>query len=1242
MFRSYTGLLLVACAAVLSSCERPESGSRHNEREVRPAGSPWRAASSLPANSIEEVSLTPRSGTGEGSLFRRLAPAESGVEFLNPIDVTHSLKRLYYSGFGCGGVAVGDLDGDDRPDLFFASGPRGNRVYMQAESSLVFEDRTSKAGIQNRSSWGTGVALADVDNDGDLDVYVCNYDSPNELYINNGAGVFEECAEKFGLALVDACLLPTFCDYDQDGDLDVFVLTNRYFREGGRPREPPFETSGDGSVRVKEEFSRYYGLVETEPGVYNMDELGRPDLLLRNDGGVFTDVSVESGIQAAGQGLSATWWDYDQDGLMDIYVCNDFAEPDNLFRNNGDGTFTDTAALALNYTPWFSMGADAGDINNDGQLDFVALDMAATTHYKSKMAMGEMGTLQHVIERFRPRQVMRNCLYLNTGTGRLMECAGLVGVSNSDWSWAAKLADFDNDGKVDLYITNGMSRDFNNSDISFTPADQIGKSEWDHYENSPTKPEQNLSFRNLGNLSFEESSEGWGLDHVGMSYASACGDLDGDGDLDLVTVNLNEPVSIYRNDSQEGNRVTLGLRGRNSNRYGLGALVTVEAGGAKHVRQMVPVTGYLSSNEPSIHIGLGAAEEIDNLQIRWPDGKLQEFRGLSVNTGYRITESEAGLTQEEKELPVPLYAEEKKLRGIIHRETIFEDFTRQPLLPNKLSQLGPGIAVSDVDGDGSEDFYLATPRGQSGVVFLNDGTGRYRVGSTASFKDDEDFEGLGVLFFDADGDGDQDLYVASGGYEYDPGSALVRDRLYLNRGDGSFIRAPSNALPDFRDNSSCAVAADFDRDGDLDLFVGGRVVTGEYPMPARSRLLLNESVNGTVRFVSAPDSLAPGLSETGLVTGALWSDVDGDGWTDLLVTHEWGPVKLFKNRGGRLAEETNERGLGAHLGWWNSIAGGDPDRDGDIDYAVGNVGLNTKYHAKDGKPVMLYYGEYGGEGVRRLVEAKYENQIVVPGRGKSCSTRAMPHLRAKFDTFHEFASATLPQIYTKECLTASEKFEVNTLESGIFVNDGTGSFTFKPLPRIAQASTIFGLAFLDGNGDGKLDLYAVQNFGNPQFETPPFQGGLSVLLAGDGEGGFAHIPHQQSGLIVASDARGLAVTDFNLDGRPDLLVGVNNGELRAFTNRRIPKHRILRLKGPAGNPLAAGARVFLKGEKTTQVTEVYHGGGYLSQSSSLVFVDPDVREIEVAWPGRGENRTSLRLTASEGDLLMLGPGVAPD
>ncbi|MAB59797.1 MAG: hypothetical protein CMO46_04550 [Verrucomicrobiales bacterium] len=1179
--------------------------------------------------SVKVEPLRSRSNQASTNLFTKLSSEITNIDFTNEIDLKQPMKRLYHSGFVCGGVALGDFNSDGELDIFFVSGPGKNKLYLQKQD-FKFEDASASSGIEGGDDWGAGVAAIDIDGDSDLDLYVCNYDSPNSLYINDGKGQFKESAKNYGLDIVDASLLPTFCDYDNDGDLDVYLLTNRYYRKGGRPAKPPFQKSADGKVVVLPEFQKYYGIKQKGPKSYDMDEIGRPDRLLRNDGNTFVDVSRNAGILREGHGLSATWWDYDGDGLMDIYVANDFADPDNLFRNNGDGTFTDKINDVLNYTPWFSMGADAGDINNDGKFDFVALDMAATTHYKSKMSMGEMGALRWVIEATKPRQVMRNCLYLNQGEGHFSENASLSGVANSDWSWAAKLADYDNDGRVDLFVSNGMARDFNNSDITFTPQDQIGKSEWDHYENAPTKPEQNLAFRNDGDLIFSDVSKDWGLDHTGMSYGTVHGDLDRDGDLDLVVVNLNEPVSIYRNESNSGHSVNVSLEGVDSNKYGIGAVVEIIAGELNHVRQMIPVSGYLSSNESILHFGLGDAKKIENLTVRWPDGTIQNFSDLPVDQHIRITHSKDRIQTKEDQPSAPMFALHSPLRGIFHQERSYEDFIHQPLLPNKLSQLGPGIAFADVDGNGTEDFFIGCPRGQSGAVFLSDGKGSFKVnGKGPPFDKHYDSEDIGALFLDADSDGDSDLYVSSGSYEYEKGDPLVRDRIYINDGSGNFIISKDGALPKNLDNGSVVCGADFDRDGDIDLFVGSRVVSGEYPTSPRSRLLINESVKGkSIRFVEASNTITGDLVNSGMVTSALWSDVNNDGWSDLIVTEEWGPIRVYVNDFGKFIERTEESGLSKMKGWWNSIMGADIDNDGDTDYAVGNAGQNTKYHTSPKKPIRIYYADYEGNGSKSIVEAKYENGVLLPVRGKSCSTSAIPSLGDKFKTFHKFASSSLSEIYSPSNLKDALVFEVNELSSGFLINDGKGHFQFKSMPNMVQNSPIFGIDFNDVNGDGFLDIYVVQNFSTPQFETPPFRGGLSQLMLGDGKGGFNPIDASESGLIVRGDGRGLVKTDLNGDGHPDYVVSINDGELLAFTRttEESPPKKLI-LSGNIGNPLATGSRLLFSSsvsKKLLRVEEIYQGGGYLSQSTNSIYFDKKFNSVAIRWPDGKETKHSLK------------------
>ena len=1208
---------VMAFAAVISGCGDDPAVE---DRPARPASLPDPPA----AGAILSQPL--RATTPHGSrLFERLDPEEIGIDMVHPIDLSHPLKRLYDSGFAAGGIALGDIDGDGLLDLFFAGGPVDNRLYRQTptdDRGLRFEDITSAAGVGGGGSWSSGAVMVDIEGDGDLDLYVGNYDAPNHLFLNDGTGRFEEKAGEFGLAAVDASMFPAFADYDNDGDLDCYLLTYRLYRDGGLPPQLPAQDLL-GPMELLPGFERYYRLRQTGPKRYAIKIYGRLDYLLRNDGDQgFTEVSAEAGIGGDGMGLSATWFDYDSDGHIDLYVANDGDDPDRLYRNKGDGTFRDVAPEVLPHTTWFSMGSDAGDLNNDGLLDLFALDMSATTHYKQKTSMGAMNAARILKVAGPPQQLMRNALFLNTGTGRFREGAYLAGLADSDWSWTAKLADLDCDGRLDVFISNGVARNFTDSDLAVPEGDRIGTTYWEQFETSPPRPERNQAFRNLGDLEFEATAGTWGLDQTGMSYAAAHGDLDNDGDLDLVVVNLDEPVSIYQNQGGAGHRVVLRLQGRGANTHGLGALVTVDTASGRQVRQLNPMTGFLASNDPRVHLGLGDDDTIDRLEVRWPCGTVQTFTDLPANQLYTITEPVSESAPQAKP-PSPaetLYRPSDATSGIEHSENHYDDFDRQPLLPNQLSRLGPALAVGDLDGDGQEDLFAGGAAGTAGQVFLNRDW-RFVTAEGGPFDEDRAAEDMGAVLLDADTDGDLDLYVVSGGYEFKEKSEVLRDRLYLNDGKGAFQSAPKSVLPDLRDSGGCVVAADFDRDGDLDLFVGGRVIPDRYPASPRSHLLRNDSTPGKPRFTEVTGELAPGLSESGLVTGALWSDADGDGWPDLLVCHEWGPVKLFRNADGTLEDCTSESGTENMHGWWNGINGRDLDGDGDIDYVVTNFGLNTKYHATAEHPVSLYYGDPEGSGRRRLIEAEYEGDKLFPIRGKSCSTHAMPFLAEKFRSYHDFAKAELADIYTPHFLKEAQRYEATTLESGVLLNDGTGSFQFRPLPRIAQISPAFGVALTEIDGDGHPDVYLVQNFFAPQLETGRMDGGLSQVLLGRGDGDLAPLEPRSSGLVVPGDAMSLAVTDLDGDRWPDFLVGVNDGPALSFQHRRRSDNEIaeVRLEGAAGNPSAAGARVTLQlANGHHQTAEIYAGEGYLTQSSPVLrFGIPagqSVKQIEVRWP----------------------------
>jgi len=1177
-----------------------------------------------PHSTIVSEPLRDRPAREEGApLFEKLAPAQTGVDFSHRMAMNHPLSRLNSSGFVCGGVCIGDFNGDGRPDLFLANGPDKNGLFLQRDE-FRFEDVTQQAGVDGGDAWGSGAAAADFDGDGDLDLYVCNYDAPNQLFVNDGTGTrFTDEAEARGLAMIDASLTPSFVDHDRDGDLDLFVVTYRYYRPGGRPAKTPI-VMRNGRPKILAGFEKYYDLRQVGPSNWTVDTCGRPDRLFRNDGsGRFTDVSESAGITEKGHGLSATWWDHDRDGWPDLYVANDFTDPEHLYHNNGDGTFTDVLEQAMPYTSWSSMGADCADLNNDGLLDLFVADMAATTHYKSKVTMGDMGDRRWFLENAWPRQIMRNNLFLNTGTPRFMEAAFLCGLAGTDWSWAVKLADLDNDSRVDVFITNGASRMITDADITVTPQMLVGKTEWELWKEQPTMKEVNLAFRNKGNLQFEQTAKSWGLAHEGMSYAAAYGDLDGDGDLDLVVTNIDEPTSIYRNLGHEGHRVLVRLVGAGSNRDGLGATIEIESQAGKQIRQANPMTGFLSCNDSAVHFGLGQADNIDTLRVRWPSGAVQTFNDLAPDHRYTITEPSGGQTpgSTKPSETKTLFTEVSQSIGLAfeHSEKPYDDYARQPLLPGKLSQLGGSLAWGDADGDGDHDLFVGGAAGQAGAVFLRQSDGTFQPSAVAqpALEVDQAAEDMAALWLDADGDGDFDLLVTSGGVECEPSADVLADRLYLNDGQGGLTRSNASVFPPASESSITAVAGDLDGDGDLDLFIGSRSIPGQYPETPRSRLLRNDGG----RFVDVTSDVAPGLERVGLVTSALWSDANGDGRQDLLVTLEWGPVALFLNTGGQLADATKQAGLADRLGWWNSVTGVDLDHDGDMDYIAMNVGLNTKYGTPSAKkPSLLYYGDMEDNGRKRLIEAKMDKKGgLVPVRGKSCSTHCMPMLGKKFPTYRAFAASVLPEIYTEQRLANAEQFKATTFESGALINDGDGHFTFHPLPRFAQAAPGYGVVAADIDADGRVEVVAVQNMFTREPETGLWRGGIGVILEYGANGVFRVEPASETGFVVDGDAKGLTLCDLDSDNRPDLVVCQNDGKLLAWKNQGDGQPLFsVHLNGSPGNRNGIGARIIAHyTDGTVRAAEMTAGNGSLSQSQPVVYfntADTPIKILEIRWP----------------------------
>lgn len=928
-------------------------------------------------------------------LFLETTP-QSGVNFEHPFLVNHPNAYLYHSGFAVGGISLGDVNGDGRSDIYIVSGPSKNRLFIANDDQTY--SHSEAFNDQDPDVWGSGSSLVDIDNDGDLDLYQCNYDSANQLFINNGNGTFTEFKGAAGLDVKDASLNANFADIDNDGDLDMFLLCNRYYNPAGRPSNPPY-TMEAGVPTVKPAYEKYYKLTPKPTGGHSIDDYGRADYLFLNQGNDdqgrprFVDISATSGIQQTGYGLSSVWWDFDQDGDVDLYVANDFSSEDRLFRNDGlnsDGlpTFTNVIADHFPSTSWSSMGSDVADINHDGQPDLISVDMSATSHFKAKVNMGEMSDERRlVMEKGWPRQSMRNHLFVHSGCTRFTETAFISGVASSDWSWTAKFGDLDHDGYQDLFISNGMARNFTDADHAQARGDintsRVGKTLWDLHKSGEPMLEKNLIFQNTNGKKFKKRPD-WGLGLLGMSYSSAMGDLDNDGDLDLVVSDLGKSVKIYKNQGTDGNSLRIKLTGTKSNRMGIGAKVVVsDSKGIKRTRWMNPWTGFQSQNDSTLHFGIGS-EIVKQVEVFWPSGIYQKLTPKKGARELSITEKSSKPSPIQKKTIT--HFTQSIAPNFTHKEKTFDDFKRQPLLPSKHSQLGPCLAKGDVDGDGDEDFFVGGATEQAGALYLNQG-GTFTLSPQTALQGLAKYaEDSAALWFDADGDQDLDLYVVTGSTEYEHDDILYYDHLYLNETvDGlvTLTEAPDGSIPDFLDSGSCVTAGDYDQDGDLDLFVGSRSIPGQYPALAKNRLFRNDTEGSNIKFTHI---IHPALESCGLVTGATWADLNGDKQPELCLSIDWGATTIFLNNNGELTNISQQAGTADKLGWWNCINAVDIDSDGDLDLVVGNAGTNTKYKSpSETKPAIIYYGDMDGSGIPRIIEAKQQKDKdrPLPVRGRS-------------------------------------------------------------------------------------------------------------------------------------------------------------------------------------------------------------------------------------------------------------------
>ncbi|MEO5603444.1 MAG: VCBS repeat-containing protein, partial [Cyclobacteriaceae bacterium] len=1010
---------------------------------------------------------------------------------------------------------------------------------------------------------------------------------------------FTESASAYGIAEKGYSTMAAFFDYDLDKDLDLYVL--KYANDTWDTNVIyPKVTDGSGPAT---------------------------DRLYRNNGnGTFTNVSNEAGIVLEAYGLGVAICDLNQDGWPDIYVSNDYIDDDFLYLNNRDGTFTESAAKFFKHISHFAMGNDIADINNDGYPDIMVVDMqpednerqklfSATKNYAKFMMTLKMGYLP---------AYSRNTLQLNNGDGTFSEIGQLAGVHHTDWSWAPLFADLDNDGYKDLFITNGypkdiMNRDFlvfnkyatsyNGTNIPASLSDQHRFRLQAINELQGSKI-QNYVYKNNGDLTFTKKSMDWGIHERTFSNGAAYADLDNDGDLDLILNNINDPASIYENLSNEvvkNNYLRLKLEGDSLNLFALGTTVKLYAG-AKGVQiiQQYPYRGFQSTVDQILHFGLGKETIVDSVVIHWPDGKYSKLLDVQANQVVSASQKQGvkrPLLENIKNQLIFSPATEQLGIKYVHKETDYNDFKIEPLLPHKYSQNGPGIAVGDVNGDSLSDFYVGGSSNSAGELYLQNSSGEFL---SKNFKQNYISEDLGSLFFDADGDADLDLYIVSGSSEQVAEVNYYQDRLYKNDGEANFTLDPT-ALPRMFESGSCVVASDYDKDGDLDLFVGGRMHPGKYPLPGKSYLLRNDDG----KFSDVTLDIASELQRIGMVTAALWTDFDNDGQIDLMVAGEWMPLTFFRNDNGRFTNFTENSGLLHSTGWWNSLVSADFDSDGDTDYVAGNTGMNSRYKPTVEEPLAIFTKDFDENGTLDPIQTCYiqGHQQVLHSRDEVIAQ--VNFMRKRFPRYANFAKATFSEIFTSKDLQGAYVLKAEIFKSIYVQNEGNGKFIMKPLPIEAQFAPIFGMSVMDADGDGKLDLLAVGNSYSPEISGGRYDASFGLYLKGDGKGNFKTLPNHESGFMVKGDAKGLA-TLYNRKGQTIVLTSQNAGPLEGFVHKDKGQD-IIRLR-----PMDAWAEItFSNGRMRKQ--EIYYGTTYLSQSDRVLVIPPDAVTVTV-FSFSGESR----------------------
>lgn len=1145
-------------------------------------------------------------------LFKLLPSKQTGITFTNTLTENDTINILNQANiYNGGGVGIGDFNNDGLMDIYLAGNMVSNKMYLN-KGGMKFEDITMPAGVDGKGRWCTGVSIIDINNDGLADIYisVSFRKDPllrtNLLYINqgikNGIPIFEEAAGKYGLADTGFSTQGYFFDYDKDGDLDLYLVTNELYD----PKTP---------IRFRPKL--------TDGTALNTDRLYR-----NNGNNTFTNVSKEAGILIEGWGHAASISDFNFDGWPDIYVANDFVSNDILYINNQDGTFTDKIGEYFRHTAWNAMGTDVVDINNDGYPDVVSLEMLPEKNLRKKrmLAGNEYYNYFNAAQYNYLHQYVRNVFQISSGmtpSGHpvFSDISYMAGVYETDWSWCPLIADFDNDGLRDMIITNGLPRDVTDLDYIAYDNGQGGGTANLSLAMAHTLPVvhiPNYAFKNKDGLQFENVSAEWGLNASSFSNGAAYVDLDNDGDLDFIINNINKEAFVYENGyNGKSNTLSLSITGPARNKMGLGAKIAIYYGGKQCYYEHQPARGYLSTVDQRAHFGLGIHHLADSLKVQWPDGKTQVIKNIKPGTltiSYSDADAPAPYTKKHSQL----FARAMDKYNIYYKpvERDFIDYTIQSTLPHKLSQYGPGIAVGDIDKNGFEDFYIGGSSGNPGKFFMQDENGRFildstRITRTANELDEE----MGVLFFDADNDGDLDLYAVGGSYEIPPNHSVAQDRLFINDGKGFFERS-ADALPIEITNGSCVRAADFDKDGDLDLFVGGRVVSGAYPQTPESFILKNEGG----KFINVTDQVCPSLRNIGMITDALWTDYNNDGKPDLLLAGEWMPLVLLQNNGSSFTVNVNA-GLEQHLGWWNSVAAGDFDNDGDIDYIAGNLGLNSNYKATPAEPMTLYAKDVDKNGSLDAMLFCYLNaedgtKKPFPMHAREDLSSQLVSIRKKYPTYKSYGLATMDDLWPMTEKQGAIKKTANELRSCYIENKGDGKFNIKPLPLVAQSAPLFGMVSEDIDEDGNLDLLLVGN----DYGMEPYSGRHDafngLLMKGDGKGNFRPLTVEESGFYVPGDAKGLAKIHTAQD--EDIWIATQNQDSLIVHNKINPHPGTKWIDIEPGDFFAD---IQYKDGRKRRV-EFYYGSTFLSQSSRKLPVNKGVAKITIT-NFKGKKREAL-------------------